>query len=85
VVFLFGRDYRVQVKKRHIEKIFTKLNMEIRSTTHNYGWFTVEGKKILRVHYSHGRGDIPAKVTDKIGVGSNFGHIIYCAVFIDIP
>ena len=25
-----------------------------------------KGKKILRVHYSHGRGDIAGKVTDKI-------------------
>ncbi len=40
--------------------------MEVRSTKHNYGWLTVEGKKILRVYYSHGRGDIPARVSDKI-------------------
>lgn len=25
-----------------------------------------KGKKILRVHYSHGKGDIPEKVVNKI-------------------
>ncbi len=47
-------------------KIFEKLELEIRSTTHRYGWFKVEGRKILRVHFSHGKGDIPGKVSDKI-------------------
>ncbi len=55
-----------QMKKSEIEKIFNKLNLNVRTTSHNYGWLVVEGKKILRVHYSHGRGDIPAKVADKI-------------------
>lgn len=54
------------MKKREIEKIFNKLNLQIRSTGHNYGWLIVESKKILRVHYSHGKGDIPEKITDKI-------------------
>ncbi|MCJ7445201.1 MAG: hypothetical protein MUO26_11880 [Methanotrichaceae archaeon] len=44
-----------------IEKIFNKLSLQVRSTSHNYGWLTVNGKKILRVHYSHGRGDLPDK------------------------
>ncbi|MDQ1336838.1 MAG: hypothetical protein QG552_3788 [Thermodesulfobacteriota bacterium] len=47
-------------------KIFEKLELEIRSTTHRYSWFSVGGRKILRVHFSHGKGDIPGKVTDKI-------------------
>jgi hypothetical protein len=49
-----------------IAKIFKKLNLEVRSTKHRYGWFTFEGEKILRVHYSHGRGSIPGRVSDKI-------------------
>jgi len=54
------------MKKREIEKIFKKLELEVRSTGHNYGWLVVNGKKILRVHYSHGKGDIPGKIANKI-------------------
>ncbi len=43
------------MKKREIEKIFNKLDLEVRTTGHNYGWLLVDGKKILRVHYSHRR------------------------------
>jgi hypothetical protein len=49
-----------------IGKIFNKLSLQVRSTSHNYGWLTVTGKKILRVHYSHGRGDLPEKIMHKI-------------------
>jgi hypothetical protein len=56
----------MQIKKSALTKIFEKLKLEVRSTTHRYGWLTYQGKKILRVHYSHGRGDIPGKVSDKI-------------------
>ncbi len=56
----------MQIKKAEIRKIFSKLKLDVRSTKHRYGWFTIEGKKILRVHFSHGKGDIPGRVTDKI-------------------
>lgn len=54
------------MKKNEIEKIFKKLNLQIRQTGHNYGWLIVKGKKILRVHFSHGKGDIPIKIASKI-------------------
>ena len=54
------------MKKKEIEKIFKKLNLKIRSTSHNYGWLIVNGKKIVRFHYSHGKGEIPEKVVNKI-------------------
>jgi len=54
------------MKKNEMEKIFRKLNLQIRSTVHNYGWLVLKGKKILRVHYSHGKGDIPERITNKI-------------------
>lgn len=54
------------MKKSEMEKIFRKLSLKIRSTGHNYGWLVLNGKKILRVHYSHGKGDIPEKITNKI-------------------
>jgi len=56
----------MQIKKNEIGKIFKKLKLEVRSTKHQYGWFIFQGRKILRVHYSHGKGSIPGKVSDKI-------------------
>ena len=56
----------MRIKKAELEKIFKKLKLNVRSTKHRYGWFTFEGKKILRVHFSHGKGDVPGKVSDKI-------------------
>lgn len=53
------------MKKREIEKIFRKLDLKVRTTGHNYGWLVVDGKKILRVHYSHGR-DIPDNIVNKV-------------------
>ena len=47
-------------------KIFRKLDLKVRSTGHNYGWLIVNGRKILRVYYSHGKGDIPSVVVNKI-------------------
>lgn len=54
------------MKKREAGKIFKKLNLRVRSTGHYYGWLVVNGKKILRVHYSHGKGDISEKIKNKI-------------------
>ncbi len=54
------------MKKVDIERIFNKLSLQVRSTGHNYGWLTVSDKKILRVHYSHGKGDLPDKIMHKI-------------------
>jgi hypothetical protein len=63
---IFRRSYRKQMKVKDIEKVFKKLALKVRSTGHNYGWLIVDGKKILRVHYSHGKGDIPDKIANKI-------------------
>ena len=54
------------MKINEMEKIFRKLDLKVRSTGHNYGWLIVNGRKILRVHYSHGKGDIPSVVVNKI-------------------
>ena len=56
----------MQLKKAEIGKLFDKLKLDARSTKHRYGWFTFEGKKILKVHYSHGKGSVPGRVSDKI-------------------
>ena len=56
----------MQIKKNEIGKIFKKLKLEVGSTKHRYGWFIFQERKILRVHYSHGKGSIPGRVSDKI-------------------
>jgi len=55
----------MQVKKAEAHSIFNKLQIQYRSESHNYGWLRHEGKAILPVYFSHGRGDMPAKVGDK--------------------
>ena len=54
------------MKTVDIERIFNKLSLQVRSTGHTYGWLIVNGKKILRVHYSHGKGDLSDKIMHKI-------------------
>ncbi|MCP5108722.1 MAG: hypothetical protein GY950_35380 [bacterium] len=73
----------MQLKKRDIHKIFQKLDLEVRTTGHIYGWLVADGKKILRVHYSFGKGNIPAKITEKIRSQlkvdqQNFKDLIKC-------
>jgi hypothetical protein len=54
------------MKIADIDRIFHKLPLEVRSTGHRYGWLIVENKKVLRVHYAHGKGDLPEKIMHKI-------------------
>jgi hypothetical protein len=56
----------MQLKKRDVQQIFQKLGLEVRSSNHIYGWLIINSKKILRVHHSFGKGDIPGKISDKI-------------------
>jgi hypothetical protein len=56
----------MQIKKAEIAKIFKKLKLQVRSTKHRYGWFMFNDRKILRVHYSHGKGTLPGRVSDKV-------------------
>jgi hypothetical protein len=88
VVSVSGGYNRMQIKKADIGKIFEKLKLEVRSTKHRYGWFTFEGRKILRVHYSHGRGSIPGRVSDKIRsqlkpTQKDFGNPIECPLSLE--
>lgn len=61
-----GECHCMQITKKEAHKIFNKLELEIRSSGHNYGWLVYNKKKILRVHYSHGKGDLPGRVTDRV-------------------
>jgi len=78
----------MQIKKDQIGKLFKKLKLEVRSTKHRYGWFTFQGRKVLRVHYSHGKGSIPGRVSDKIRsqlklTQKNFRNLIDCPLSLE--
>jgi len=78
----------MQIRKADVRNIFEKLKLEVRSTKHRYGWFTFEGRKILRVHYSHGRGSIPGRVSDKIRsqlklTQKDFSDLIECPLSLE--
>lgn len=55
----------MEVSKQEAEVIFRKLEIKERSTDHKRGWFVHEGKKILKVYYSQGKGKMPGHIGDK--------------------
>lgn len=56
----------MQVKKKDAQKVFSKLQVsERRSTHHVAGVVEVDGVLTIPVYYSHGRGDMPGRVGDK--------------------
>lgn len=55
----------MQLKKREAEKIVNKLQIEYKSKKHNHGWFRHRGVPILKVYYSHGRGEMPGTIPDR--------------------
>lgn len=56
----------MQIKKKEAKRIFTKLDVQKKSSNHHVsGWIIINGKKTLPVHYSNGRGDMPGRVGDR--------------------
>ena len=56
----------MQLTKREAEKIFRILGIEPKRNRHHVaGFLIVDGKVILGVHYSFGRGEMPANVPEK--------------------
>ena len=56
----------MQLKKKEAERIFLKLNVKPRKSKHHVsGWLMFNEKKILPVHYSNGKGDMPGRVGDR--------------------
>jgi hypothetical protein len=53
----------VQLTTREAERIFDKLEVEVvKSTHHVRGFVTYHGTRILPLHYSNGRKDMPGHV-----------------------
>lgn len=56
----------MQLKKREAESIFKKLQVRQKKSKHHVaGWVEINGKKILPIHYSFGKGDMSGRVADK--------------------
>ena len=55
----------MQVSKREAARVFRKLNVEARKSTHHVaGVVRIDGVLAVPVYYSHGRGDMPGRVGD---------------------
>ena len=51
---------------RDIELIFRKFQVAKKKSTHHVrGFVVINGRKVLPVHYSFGRGDMPGHVSEK--------------------
>lgn len=56
----------MQLSERELRRIFTKLKVETKPSTHHVaGWFLVDGKRVLPLHYSRGHNDMPGHVPEK--------------------
>lgn len=57
----------LQVKKKDVERVFKKLDVEIKNNNHHVrGFIKINGERVIPVHYSHGRGDLPGKIPERL-------------------
>jgi hypothetical protein len=52
----------VQLSTGDAERIFRKLDIKAKKGHHIAGWLIVDGKRVLPLHYSHGRKAMPGNV-----------------------
>lgn len=65
----------MKLTKRDAARIFDKLEVqERRATGHVYGWLVVDGRRVLPLHYSHGRGEMPGKVPERFRKAMHLDH-----------
>jgi hypothetical protein len=56
----------VQLSVRDLERIFRKLAIETKESKHHKaGFLVVDGRRVLPLHYSHGRKPMPGHVSEK--------------------
>ena len=76
----------MQLKTRDAAKIFKKLEVEpAKSTHHIRGFLVVDGIRILPLHYSHGRKDLPGPVPKRFANSlrlnlQEFGELKRCTM-----
>lgn len=56
----------MQLTTAEAARIFDKLRIQPKHSTHHIaGFLVVDGKKVLPLHYSHGRKSMPGHVPDR--------------------
>lgn len=62
----------MQLTTREAERVFRKLKVEsVKSTHHVRGFVTYKGVRLLPVHYSNGRKDMPGHVPKRFAKSLN--------------
>jgi hypothetical protein len=62
----------MQLTTREAERIFKKLEVEsVKSTHHVRGFVTYKGVRLLPVHYSNGRKDMPGHIPKRFSKSLN--------------
>lgn len=57
----------LQLKKKEMERVFKKLDIDVVDNNHHVrGFISINGKKVIPVYFSHGRGEIPGNIPEKI-------------------
>lgn len=76
----------MQLSTREAERIFDKLDVEVvKSTHHVRGFVTYRGTRILPLHYSNGRKDMPGHVPKRFAKSlklslSEFAELKQCTM-----
>jgi hypothetical protein len=53
----------MQLSTSDAARIFTKLKVELKDSTHHVtGWLVVDGRRVLPLHYSRGKKDMHGRV-----------------------
>lgn len=56
----------LQLKKKEAERIFKKLGIKKKNSSHHVrGFVELNGKKVIPLFYSHGNGDMPGNIPNK--------------------
>ncbi len=78
----------MQLKKREMRSVFSKLKMRVEKTHHKIAYFEYKGIEYLKSRISHGEGDIPKPVVERIRKQlylnqSQFNELVKCPLGYD--
>ena len=78
----------LSLKKREAQALLDKLRVEFRSGDHKRGWVRVDGRPILRIYASWGRGDVPGNIPDQFRCSlkvneDQFRELVECSMTYD--
>lgn len=66
----------MQLSVRDLEELFRKLRIESKKSSHHIaGYLVVDGRRVLPLHYSHGRKPMPGHVSEKFRKSTRLDRI----------